>query len=308
MRKSLPCLLLWFMMCGLLASSSAWAAEPVGNVESIVGTVQVEREGRTLPAKAGDPVYLLDKWQTRAQSSAEIVFVDNSRVKLAAATVLEITEYVYNPREQKRESLFSMLVGKARFLVQDLQGYKEKRFRVQTQTAIVGTRDTDFVVGVVPEPPVGGVCREPFVEAYCVENAIIMASRNRPDKPVILTSNMISQACGSELPTPPRFATAAERARMIRGVEKIGGKTEIGPARPKAAAAAKGEDKSGAAVGTGDTDGLGPRGGDGSGAGGVGPLGGSTTTTTLDTTTTTTTTTIYNPYTTATTVPPAGVG
>jgi len=191
MRKSLPCLLLWFTMCGLLAASSVWAAEPVGNVESV-------------------------------------------------------------------------LVGKARFLVQDLQGYKEKRFRVQTQTAIVGTRDTDFVVGVVPEPPAGGICREPFVEAYCVENAIMMASRNQPDKPVILTSNMISQACGFEVPTPPRFATPAERARMTKGLEKIGSKTEIGPARPKAAASEKGEDKSGSGTtvgtGVGDSGGSGPGG------------------------------------------------
>jgi hypothetical protein len=198
----------------------------VGKVASIHGTVQVEREGRSQTAKEGDRVYLLDRWRTQPESGVELVFLDDSRVKLAPNTVLEITEYVYKPEEKTRQSLVSMVSGKARFLVQDFQDYKERRFRVQTQTAIVGTRDTDFIVNVKAKPEINDVCKDLAIEAFCIENAIVIHTRNLEEKHVVITANMLSQVCGMNPPTPPRFVTAVERQRLLRGLEQVGAKRE----------------------------------------------------------------------------------
>ena len=100
--------------------------------------------------------------QPTPKASVELGFLDNSHVKMAPDTVLEITEYLYKPQEKKRQSLLSMASGKARFLVQELQDFKQKRFQVQTQTAIVGTRDTEFIVSVLQ---VGG---QVTTEVYCI--------------------------------------------------------------------------------------------------------------------------------------------
>jgi hypothetical protein len=221
---------LWLSLaCVVLAASapvSAATSEPVGKVDALSGTVTVERDGRSLQAKAGDSVFLLDKWRTRAESGVEILFLDNSRVKMAPDTTLEITEYLYNPSQKSRETLLSMASGKARFLVQDLQDFKEKRFRVRTQTAVVGTRDTDYIVSVKPEAQKDELCKEALTEALCIENAILMSNGELPDNRVILTANMLSRICGTDRPATPRFATAEERSRLMRGVEKIGSKME----------------------------------------------------------------------------------
>lgn len=209
----LLCLL--FFWASLPALSSAASGEPVGKAESVGGIVLLEREGRSESVKAGTPVFLRDKLQTKADSGVEIVFVDGSRVRMAADTVLEITEYVYRPAEKTREGFFTMLAGKARFLVADLQDFKDKRFRVQAQTAVVGTRDTGFCVWIVKES----------VKTLCLENVVTLFQLSFPDKPVILTANMISQVTGRNLPMTPRFATPQEWEAFIRGVEKIGGKT-----------------------------------------------------------------------------------
>ena len=55
--------------------------------------------------------------------------------------------------------------------------------------------------------------------ALCLENSIIVISLEFPDKPTLLTAKMISQVCGANFPTPPRFATPAELARIRAGLD-----------------------------------------------------------------------------------------
>ncbi|MEM5787766.1 MAG: FecR family protein, partial [Syntrophobacteraceae bacterium] len=163
--RKIFCRVLLILLVVAWADASAAAADSVGKVESLSGSVFIERGGQRTAAKAGDPVYLKDKLQTSADSSAEIVFLDESRMKMSANTVLEITEYLFNPSEKSRNGLVSLMSGKARFAVQELQDFKDKRFRVHSQTAVVGSRDTDFIVWIRPEAERNSVCDQQLLEA-----------------------------------------------------------------------------------------------------------------------------------------------
>jgi hypothetical protein len=147
-------------------------------------------------------------------------------VKLAENTSLEITEYLYVPAEKTREGLFSLISGKARFAVRDLEDFGDDRFRVQTETTVVESRGTDLIVEHQVEATKDSVCKGGLVQALCVENAIVVFNLDFADKPVQLTSNMISQICGRNLPTPPRFATVGERTSIVTGLEQSGSVSE----------------------------------------------------------------------------------
>lgn len=215
----------------LLAAPQVWAEpEPAGRTEILTGTVGVERAGKQEAIKPGDPVFVKDRIFTGADSSAEIVFIDRSRMKLAADTSVEIADYLFNPAEKIRHGLISLSSGKARFAVEDLPEFNDRRFRVQTRTAVVGSRDTDFIVAHDRELPRDEVCREGLATALCLENSIIVSSLEFQDKPALLTAKMMSQVCGPNLPAPPRFATAAELARILAGLERIGNKKLTLPA------------------------------------------------------------------------------
>jgi len=204
----------------LIAATQLWAEpKPSGRVEALRGTVSFERAGKLEDLKAGDPVFIKDRIITGAESAAEIVFVDQSRMKLAANTDLEITGYLYDPAGKIRQGLISLTSGKARFAVEDLHGFNDRRFRVQTRTAVVGSRDTDFIVAYDQELARDEVCRDGLTAALCLENSIIVTGLEFPDKPALLSANMISRVCGPDFPTPPRFATAAELARILAGVD-----------------------------------------------------------------------------------------
>lgn len=216
----------------LLAAPQLPAApELAARADILTGTVTVERAGKQEALKAGDPVFIKDRILTGAGSSAEIVFIDQSRMKLAADTSLEIAEYVYDRSERIRQGLISLTYGKARFAVQDLQEFNDRRFRVQTGTAVVGSLDTGFIVAYDRELPRDEVCRGGLATALCLENSIIVFSLEFPGKPALLTANMMSQVCGPNLPVPPRFATAAESARILAGLDRIGN-TKITPPGP----------------------------------------------------------------------------
>jgi len=217
----------------LLLAAPQLRAEPelAGRAEILTGTVTVERAGKQEALKTGDPVFIKDRILTGADSSAEIVLVDLSRMKLAADTGLEIAGYVYNPSEKIRHGLISLTAGKARFAVQDLQEFNDTRFRVQTGTAVAGSRDTGFIVAYDRELPRDEVCRQGLTTVLCLENSIIVFSPEFPGKPALLAANMMSQVCGPNLPTPPRFATAAELARILAGLDGIGN-TKITPPGP----------------------------------------------------------------------------
>ena len=218
----------------LFSAVNGWCQqEPVGNAYAVSGTAYVEREGKRAPLNQGDPVFLKDVIHTGDKSSVEIVFPDESQVKVSEKTDLEISEYLYNPSEKKRDGLISMASGKARFAVQDLGEFMFKPFRVQTPTAIAGTRGTGYVVSYDK--------KKRRTEIFCIEHSIMVFSTAFPDKPVACQDNQITWVDSGTLPTSPRDATSAERTKAMSGVEKLGKPTvhpSAGglPGRPGAAA------------------------------------------------------------------------
>ena len=91
--------------CGLSRS-------PPDESKLLRGNVTFERAGKLEVLKAGDPVFVKDRIMTGPESAAEIVFADNSRMKIAANTALEITGYLYNPAEKIRQGLISLTRAK----------------------------------------------------------------------------------------------------------------------------------------------------------------------------------------------------
>jgi hypothetical protein len=147
-RKLFLCLILLIAWCWVMPAPAQADTQAVGEIASLTGTLDLTREGKSRQAGIGDAVHLLDRLQTGPDSRAEIVFVDDSRVRMAPGTILEVTEYLYQPDQKKRQSLLSLWSGKARFLVSELVDYVQKGFEVQTPNGTAGVRGTDFIVEV----------------------------------------------------------------------------------------------------------------------------------------------------------------
>jgi hypothetical protein len=136
-------LLTWFWLMPFPALA---ANEAVGKTSALTGSVSIQREGRSWQLQVGEDIHIHDRLQTGIDSRVEILFIDESRIRMAPNTTLEITEYLYQPEKKKRKGLLSLWAGKARFIVNDLVDFAQKDFEVRTQAGIAGTRGTDFVM------------------------------------------------------------------------------------------------------------------------------------------------------------------
>src|SRR5512143_3533523 len=80
----------------LFLNSSALAAEAVGRFTHVEGKVDILHEGAfpAVPAKVQDQLYPKDIVRTKSSSKAEILFKDNTILRIGQRSRIDISEYV----------------------------------------------------------------------------------------------------------------------------------------------------------------------------------------------------------------------
>lgn len=146
-------LLILFLSCCLAAPAFAQGGRPVGAIRIAQGAVTVYRWNQTegIPARDGLTLFARDTIVTGADGRTSFEFNDKSRMTLAGNTRLTISRSVFDPDAGTRTSFVTMALGRARFAVREVMGYKNSDFKVKTQTAIIGVRGSDFLVRSLAE-------------------------------------------------------------------------------------------------------------------------------------------------------------
>lgn len=145
------------------------------------------RAKKDLPLFEGDTIITQDKGRIEA------VLNDGSTIILVPQTGIELSGSVYNQAKGIRSSLINMALGKARFLVTKLAGFKRSEFKVKTETAIAGVRGSDFIVKTSPG----------FTEiAALAKTSLEVASTLSPDKLTILSDYEKTFVKKGALPSP----------------------------------------------------------------------------------------------------------
>lgn len=154
-------LILSLTMLVFALAGNAYAVEgkEIGVVSSFYGDVKDRHKGEAewIPAKLGLGIYALDMVKTEIKSKVRLTFQDGSLLNLSESTELEIKEHVYDPDAQKRQSLLSLAQGKMRVLCQKLTG-AGSQMQVETPTAVIGIRGTEFLVWVVSNELTTVIC------------------------------------------------------------------------------------------------------------------------------------------------------
>ena len=182
----------------------------VGEITVMEGDATVVRAGTSASKTLGlgDAVYQNDMITTGAGGRLRITFLDESIVSIASNTSMKVTEYVYDPQQQTRSSGLSLLWGKIKCLVNDLAGYKSKKFTVTTSTAVAGVRGTDFVVWAVND-------RETQVAGF--DNNVDVANARGVGTSVIVTPKTITKVEEGMSPTNPKAISAAVLGVLMEG-------------------------------------------------------------------------------------------
>jgi hypothetical protein len=151
------------MLCGLLlsgpvalaqsapaanaTSTQPLAAEHAGILKSVRGKVLLlGADGITRPAQAGDPIAPIDRLQTEADSAASLVLRDGTMMVVGPSSRIDLKQFHFDSTTRDGGLLVSLLRGSLRMVTGLIGKAHSDAVRVETQTATIGIRGTDFIV------------------------------------------------------------------------------------------------------------------------------------------------------------------
>ena len=142
-------LVLFFVV--LLATVANAADESAGSLRKKKGDVLIERQGNTVKAEDGTPVYPNDIIKTGADGSVGIIFKDNSRISLGPNSRLDLKKFVFEPAQKRFSMVNKLTKGTASFVSGKMTKLSPGSVVLETPTSTIGVRGTTYHVKVNEE-------------------------------------------------------------------------------------------------------------------------------------------------------------
>ena len=142
--------------CACLAQAPSAAAateDHAGVIKSVRGKVRLQGEsGGPRDARAGDRVLPADRILTDADGAAGVVLRDGTMLVVGPSSQLELRQFSFDSTTQDGGLLVSLLRGSLRMVTGLIGKANPEAVRVETQTATIGIRGTDFIVQADAQP------------------------------------------------------------------------------------------------------------------------------------------------------------
>lgn len=140
-----------------VAATPVPAAAPAelkaGFVKSVRGNVQLlAASGATRPASPGDALGAVDRIVTGPDSSAAVVLRDDTTLVVGPSSRLDLKEFHFDGTTHEGGMLLSLLRGSMRMITGLIGKTHPDAVRIETQTATIGIRGTDFIVQADGQP------------------------------------------------------------------------------------------------------------------------------------------------------------
>jgi hypothetical protein len=132
------------LIAGLLIASSAWA--DIGSVTESSGTAIIKRGKDTIQIAKGTLIKVNDKVETK-NGKVKIVFKDDTNVTVTESSSLVIDDFVYDPKSGAGKLGLKAAAGTVRYVSGSI-AKDPKNVKINTPTAAIAVRGTDFVMAV----------------------------------------------------------------------------------------------------------------------------------------------------------------
>ena len=143
---------LWaLVLIGMLQAGNA-AAAPVGTVTDVSGPLLARKaDGVVKILSAQSTVDQGDTLVSEKGTYARIKFIDNSEITLRPNTQFKIENFAYEEAKPEEDhAIFSLIKGGLRSITGLLGKRNKERFGLNTPTATIGIRGTNFIAEIVP--------------------------------------------------------------------------------------------------------------------------------------------------------------
>ena len=132
------------LIVGLMIAGSAWA--DIGSVTEASGTAIIKRGKDTIQIAKGTEIKTNDKIETK-NGKVKIVFKDDTNVTVTESSSLVIDDFVYDPKSGAGKLGLKAAAGTVRYVSGSI-AKDPKNVKINTPTAAIAVRGTDFVMAV----------------------------------------------------------------------------------------------------------------------------------------------------------------
>ncbi len=130
-----------FLLCPLFAMAKGF-----GVVTMVRGkAIQISENGQKSELKKGDKVFETDTITTFATSAVRIVMMDTNIIDIYPNSNLLIKEYVYDPKQDKKNVRLEITVGRVKSTVKQRYDNNRNKYEVKTPVVVAGVRGTVFI-------------------------------------------------------------------------------------------------------------------------------------------------------------------
>ena len=137
----------------LAGFAQAAPAADVGQIKTAKGGVVVVRDGQEMAAAPGTALQQADRVVTKADGSAGITFKDNSLLSLGPDSMLDISHFSFQAKDQPDGLEATLHRGTLSAVSGKIVARSPEAMKIKTPTTVLGVRGTDFFVKVTnPEP------------------------------------------------------------------------------------------------------------------------------------------------------------
>lgn len=197
-----------------LAVPLAAHASVVGRFTLIKGQVDLLKGGKVpgIPAKVQDGVETGDVIRTKTMSKAQLSMVDASVITLAPESRLAIADFQYNADRGERRAVLRLFRGLVHTVVNRIIKTEEPDFIMETHTATLGVRGTNWYTLLGPNST-----------GVYLPRGILGVSSNLPTIPALLRlqSMQFTQILQGRQPSLPQVLTP-EILRMLEQLMDTG--------------------------------------------------------------------------------------
>lgn len=131
----------------------AWAdAQLAGTFKRVEGSVTVVRDGNSIAATVGMPVYAADRVVTGPDGSAGITFEDAALLSLGPSANLAIDRFAFDTTTYDGAFDLNLTKGRLAVVSGKIAKHQQDAMKVKTPSSILGIRGTEFVVEVGGRP------------------------------------------------------------------------------------------------------------------------------------------------------------
>ncbi len=139
--------LMIFIVCGISAISQATEIR-IGTVRTLNGDVMLIRQGQALTAVVGTPIQRLDVIQTGPDSTAGLIFEDNTTISLGPSSRLDLKHYEFEPRHNRFGLVLELLRGTFVYFSGIIGQQAPESIRLETPDSTIAIRGTRLLVQV----------------------------------------------------------------------------------------------------------------------------------------------------------------